>query len=172
MGNVFITSLSSIGWILITLFSSGCGLFYKNPPEHALWSKLGVDSYHFDSCGPEALRKVHKNFGKETDATMISVNIQQARKFDIYPLLGAIDEHIRGITNPCELKSYCRRNGFDVTTVKYEDLKHGDVAVVLLKGFDDLYEWHWMAWPDEKDKIPTYFDEHTKIIRTYLITEK
>ena len=49
----------------MTLFSSGCGLFYKNPPEHALWSKLGVDSYHFESCGPEALRRVHKNFGKD-----------------------------------------------------------------------------------------------------------
>ena len=170
MRNVFITSLSMVGWIFITLFSSGCGLFYKNPPEHKLWAKLGVDSYHFETCGPTALHKVHKNFGKEIDKVMISVELQQQRAVNIYPLLGLIDEHFRGITGVGEMKSYCRRNGFNVDTVDYEDLKEGDIAVVLLKGYDDLYEWHWMVWPDQKDKIPTYFDEHTKIIRTYLIT--
>ena len=161
-----------IGWAIISLFSSGCGLFYKNPPEHKLWAKLGVDAYHFESCGPSALHKVHKNFGKDIDVTMISVEMQQARKFNMYPLLGLIDEHFRGITSACDLKSYCRRNGFEVTTMKYEDLKNGDVAVVLLKGFDDLYEWHWMTWPDQQDRIPAYFDEHTRIIKTYLITKK
>ena len=29
--------------------------------------------------------------------------------------------------------------------VKYEDLKDGDVAILLLKGYDDIHEWHWAA---------------------------
>lgn len=155
----------------MSLCLSGCGLFYKSTPAELAWKKMGVDSFHFNSCGPKSLHKVHKNFGKEIDTTMISVDIQHARKIDLYQLLGLIDERFRGITNPCELKSYCRRNGFEVTTMKYEDLKEGDVAIVLIKGYDDLHEWHWMTWPDEKDEIPTYFDEHTKIIRKYLITK-
>jgi len=47
----------------------------------------------------------------------------------------------------------------------------GDFAIVLLKGYDDLHEWHWATWPNDSSKIPTFFKDYTKIITTYKITK-
>lgn len=165
MTNVLIVVLSTF------LFTS-CGMFHKPSPQEEVWKKLNVDSIHFKSCGPVALEKLHKHFGENVDNRMVSIYLQEKRKIKIFRLLGLIDTEFRQITCPPELLKYLRTHNFNYEKIKYCDLKDGDVAIILLKGYDDLYEWHWSIWPHDAESIPTFFKEHTQIIRTYKITKK
>ena len=158
--------------ILILLYFTGCGLFHKPSAKEEVWSKMGIDSLHFDSCGPTCLSQTHDHFGDDISKQMVSIHLQENRCFNIFRGLGMIHTEFRRITCPPELKAYLKRNGFDYEKIKYKDLKKGDFAIVLLKGYDDIHEWHWAAWPNDKECIPTFFKEHTQIIRTYKITKK
>ena len=119
-----------------------------------------------------ALEKLHKHFDENIDNRMVSIHLQEKRKIKIFRILGLIDTKFREITCPPELLKYLRTHNFIYEKVKYEDLKDGDVAILLLKGYDDIYEWHWAIWTYDQKSIPTFFKEHTKIIRTYKITKK
>ena len=155
----------------MSLCLSGCGLFHKPTAKEEVWSKLGIDSLHFQSCGPQSLSELHEHFGEELTMQMVSINLQEHRPVNVFKLLGLVETEFRRITCPPELRAYLKRNGFAYERVEYEDLQAGDFAIVLLKGYDDLHEWHWATWPNDSSKIPTFFDDHTKIITTYKITK-
>ena len=157
--------------ILMSLCLSGCGLFHKPTAKEEVWSKLGIDSLHFQSCGPQSLSELHEHFGEEVTWQLVSINLQENRAVHVFKLLGLIETEFRRITCPPELRAYLKRNGFEYERVEYEDLQEGDFAIVLLKGYDDLHEWHWATWPNDKEDIPTFFDDYTKIIKTYKITK-
>ena len=155
----------------MSLCLGGCGLFYKPTAKEEVWSKLGIDSLHFQSCGPQSLNELHDHFGEEITMQMVSINLQEHRPVNVFKLLGLVETEFRRITCPPELRAYLKRNGFVYERVEYEDLIDGDFAIVLLKGYDDLHEWHWATWPNDSDKIPTFFKDYTKIITTYKITK-
>ncbi len=155
----------------MSLCLSGCGLFHKPTTKEEVWSKLGIDSLHFQSCGPQSLSELHEHFGEEMTMQMVSINLQEHRPVNVFKLLGLVETEFRRITCPPELRSYLKRNGFAYERVEYEDLIDGDFAIVLLKGYDDLHEWHWATWPNDSSKIPTFFKDYTKIITTYKITK-
>jgi hypothetical protein len=155
----------------MSLCLCGFGLFHKPTAKEEVWSKLGIDSLHFQSCGPQSLSEMHEHFGEEVTLQMVSINLQENRAVNVFKLLGLIETEFRRITCPPELRAYLKRNGFEYERVEYEDLQDGDFAIVLLKGYDDLHEWHWATWPNDSDKIPTFFTDYTKIITTYKITK-
>ena len=71
-----------------------------------------------------------------------------------------------------ELKKYLRNKGFFIKKIKFKNLNKGDVAIVLLKGFSDIDDWHWMCWPKSSSlEIMDFFSEDTRVISTYLITK-
>jgi hypothetical protein len=156
----------------MSLCLSGCGLFHKPTAKEEVWSKLGIDSTHFKSCGPQALSEIHTHFGESVTSQMVSIHLQEHRGINIFKGLGLINTKFRQITCPPELRAYLKRNGFKYERIDYEDLQDGDFAIVLLKGYDDIHEWHWATWPSDAKNIPTFFEEHTRILRTYLITKK
>jgi len=153
----------------MSLCLSGCGLFHKPSPAEQTWRKVGIDSLHFQSCGPDSLSQLHKHFGQDVSMQVVSVHIQENRHIDVFRILGLVNTRFRQITCPPELRAYLKRNGFRYERIKYEELQEGDFAIVLLKGYDDLQEWHWAVWPNDADKIPTFFENYTKIISTYRI---
>ena len=112
---------------------------------------------------------MHKHFGEDVTMQMVSIHLQENRGINIFRGLGLIHTEFRRITCPPELRAYLKRNGFGYELVKYEDLQEGDFAIVLLKGYDDIHEWHWAAWPNDSNSIPVFFKEYTKIIKTYKI---
>lgn len=158
--------------ILIVLCFTGCGLFHKPSAKEEVWSKFGIDSLHFNSCGPTTLSEMHNHFNEDVTKQMVSIHLQENRSINIFKGLGLIHTEFRRITCPPELRAYLKRNGYEYTKIKYNDLKKGDFAIILLKGYDDIHEWHWASWPNDKESIPTFFEEHTKIIFVYKITKK
>jgi len=153
------------------LFLTSCGLHHKPSPTEKWWLKKGIDPLHFKSCGPVGLQKVYSHFIDENVTNiMISIEIQENRKIKIFKMLGTFDVDFRSITCPPELLSHLKRNNFKYESITYNELKEGDVAIVLLKGHDDFYDWHWAIYPDDRNEIPTFFKDYTKIIKTYKIT--
>ena len=102
---------------------SGCGLFHRPSAKEEVWSKMGIDSLHFDSCGPTCLSQMHKHFGDDISKQMVSIHLQENRCFNIFKGLGIIHTEFRRITCPPELRAYLKRNGFKYEKIKYEDLK-------------------------------------------------
>jgi hypothetical protein len=157
--------------ILMSLCLSGCGLLHRPTTQEEVWSKLGIDSLHFKSCGPDSLSQLHQHFGEDVNMQLVSIQLQKTRGINIFKGLGYIHTEFRHITCPPELRAYLKRNGFVYERIKYEELKQGDFAIVLLKGYDDIYEWHWATWPNDWADIPTFFGNYTKIVNTYKITK-
>ena len=129
--------------ILILLCFTGCGLLHKPSAKEEVWETFGIDSLHFDSCGATCLSQMHYHFGDDISRQMVSIHLQENRCFNIFRGLGILHTEFRRITCPPELREYLKRNGFEYKKVKYKDLKKGDFAIVLLKGYDDIHEWHW-----------------------------
>lgn len=154
------------------LLLSGCGILHKPSHKEQVWSKLGVDSTHFKTCGPMALQNLHYHYGEEISNQTISISLQENRFINIFKGLGLINVKFRQITCPPELRGYLTRNGFEYEKITYNDLEEGDFAILLLKGYDDLHDWHWASYPTDKKNILTFFGEYTKIITVYRITKK
>ena len=103
----------------MSLCLSGCGLFHKPTTKEEVWSKLGIDSLHFQSCGPQSLSELHEHFGEEMTMQMVSINLQEHRPVNVFKLLGLVETEFRRITCPPELRSYLKRNGFAYERVEY-----------------------------------------------------
>ena len=158
--------------ILVICLLTGCGILHKASPTEEVWKKLNIDSIHFKSCGPVALQQLHKHYGDEVDNRMVSIHLQEHRKIKIFRILGLVNTKFRQITCPPELRAYLKRNNFEYEKIKYTDLQDGDFAIVLLKGYDDIHEWHLATWPNDAKSIPNFFKDYTKIVTTYKITKK
>jgi len=153
----------------MSLCLSGCGLFHKPSAKEEVWSEFGIDSLHFQSCGPQSLSQMHMHFGEDVTMQMVSIQLQENRGINVFKGLGLIHTEFRRITCPPELRAYLKRNGFGYELIKYEELQKGDFAIILLKGYDDIHEWHWATWPNDSKSIPTFFKNYTKIIKVYKI---
>ena len=88
---------------------------------------------------------MHNHFNEDVTKQMVSIHLQENRSINIFKGLGLIHTEFRRITCPPELRAYLKRNGYEYTKIKYSDLKKGDFAIILLKGYDDIHEWHWAS---------------------------
>ena len=149
--------------ILLSLCLSGCGLFHKQSAKEEVWAKFGVDSLHFESCGPKSLSEMHQHFDQDVTMHTVSIQLQKNRVINIFKGLGLLHPEFRRITCPPELRAYLIRNNFGYEKIKYEDLQDDDFAIVLIKGYDDIHEWHWATWPNDVKTIPTFFKKYTKL---------
>ena len=89
-------------------------------------------------------------------------------------ILSIINHKFCQITCPTELLSYCRKYNFEITKKKTLDqLDKDDVAIILIKGPDDLWGWHWITYPKySKSYISDFFEGPTKIKAVYILNEK
>ena len=67
----------------MSLFLSGCGLFHKPSAKEEVWSKFGIDSLHFKSCGPQSLSEMHQHFNEDVTMQMVSIHLQENRAINI-----------------------------------------------------------------------------------------
>ena len=109
-------------------------------------------------------------FGENITTQSVSINIQEKRCINIFKGLGLIHTNLEELF--VHELAYLKRNNYKYENIKYDDLKEGDFAIVLLKGYDDIHEWHWASWPNDKKSIPKFFKDYTKIISVYKITKK
>jgi len=156
----------------LSLFS-GCGMsFYLNEEErHQKVRKAGYELCHLRSCGPEAISHAYKEMGRTVNRFKIGKEIQDAAFFDYRAALSIFDHDFCSITCPAELKRYLKKNGFQVKTVyKIEDVQEDDVAIVLIKGFNDIRDWHYMTYPTyTKKQILNFFKKDTIFKRAYIL---
>ena len=80
--------MKCVSIILISLCLSGCGLFHKQSAKEEVWSKLGIDSLHFKSCGPQSLSEMHQHFNEDVTMQMVSIHLQENRAINIFRGLG------------------------------------------------------------------------------------
>ena len=158
---------------LLLLATNGCGLLYylSESPEHKAMRMAGYELCHLESCGPEALSHAFKHLGVNETPTEIGKDIQDNDKSHYRSILGLASHRFHEITCPPELKKYCKGRGFKVTVVKgFDQLKKGDVAIVLIRGKHDLRDWHWICYPEySKSTISEFFGDDTIIKAAYVL---
>ncbi len=172
MYNLFVSTL-----LLITIapLFCGCGAIYylSEPEDHKKMREKGYELCHLQSCGPEAISDAYKCFGKEKSAFDIGKEIQDRAKVDYRGILSAAHHDFTKITCPPELLSYLEYKGFKIKAVnKFKDLGPSDVAIVLLRGRNDLKDWHYMTYPTHsKQEINNFFEDKTIIKKIYILKQ-
>ena len=69
---------------------------------------------------------------------------------------------------PSEVRAYFKSNGFYIKKIKnFQDLKEGDVALVLIKEKNSII-YHWMCYPIDYN-ITGYFGDRTIVKDIYII---
>jgi len=157
--------------LLILIFICGCGAFKKGTfaRDHS-----GAFTGHYISCGPRAIEHAlkefsHLNVSKYSDIE-ISREIQKSGNI-LRVVMSVFNEEAMEITWPHELTNFLTSKGFNVEEIQFDDLKAGDIAIVLIK--EDFDTYHWITYPtSSKQKIKNYFPKKTKIIKTLLIKKK
>ncbi|MBD36271.1 MAG: hypothetical protein CL512_05830 [Actinobacteria bacterium] len=164
-----LTILLAMGLSLL----SGCGasFYLKEGENHKKVRKSGYELCHLRSCGPEAISHAYREMGKKVHPFKIGKEIQDAAIFDYRKTLSWIHHDFVKITCPIELKKYLRKKGFKVTTVHdFDQVAEGDVAIVLIKGRDDIRDWHYMTYPTHtKKQILNFFKEDTAFKSAYIL---
>lgn len=163
--------------IIITLatilISSGCGILnYKTESQsHKRLRLMGYDKCHTLSCGPKAISYVFKRFGINKSPRRISFEMQDKCAFNYRKFFSVISHDFSSVTCPMELTSFCKSYGFSIQkTKKIDNLTSKDTAIFLIKGWDDIKDWHWMAYPENsKSEIMNFFGEHTKLKNIYIL---
>jgi hypothetical protein len=161
-------------FLLVTLpFFSSCGLLFylKEPPSHKEMRRQGYELCHIDSCGPEALVHVFASLGISKTRTQIGQEIQDRDRVHYRTILGVFSHKFNRITCPPELLNYCRSQGLRVEKIPYKSLLEKDTAIILLRGRNEIDDWHWIEWPQKKETIENFFGEDTEIICAYLLTK-
>ena len=130
----------------------------------------GYELCHINSCGPEALVHVFKSLGITKTRSQIGEEIQDRDKIHYRCILGLINHEFNRITCPPELLNYCRSQGLTVEKVPYDSLSTQDVAIILMRGRNDITDWHWIEWPNKRDVVETFFGEDTKILCVYRLS--
>jgi len=155
-------------------FLSGCGLlFYLTEPHaHKEVRQAGYELCHIESCGPEALAQVFKKLGIPKDRSQIGREIQDQDHIHYREVLSLVHHDFSRITCPPELLNYCRSQGLTVEKAPYKSLSDKDIAIILMRGRNDITDWHWIEWPNKKDAIETFFGEDTKILCAYRLSFK
>ena len=157
------------------LITNGCGSLYylKESPEHKAMREAGYELCHLQSCGPQSLSDAFKYFGIHKEPFTIGKEIQDLDRTHYRRIMSLAHHDFTKITCPPELKKYCRHCGFTITAVNdVNDLKDGDVAIVLLRGKEDLRDWHYICYPTNSiSHILNYFGDDTTFIKAYVLTK-
>ena len=166
----------TVGFLLfILIITNGCGCFYylNESPEHRHMRKQGYELCHLQSCGPQALSDIFKEFDIDKHPYKIGKEIQDADRIHYREILSTVHHDFSRITCPPELLKYIRSQGFKIRTItNVNDLHPGDVAIVLLRGKSDIRDWHYIAYPTyKKDRILSYFGSDTVFKKAYILTK-
>ena len=155
--------------------SAGCGPFYylNEPSEHKAMRGEGYELCHLQSCGPQSLSDAFKLLGIDKEPFTIGKEIQDLDRTHYRAIMSLAHHDFTKITCPPELKKYCYHSGFTVTTITdINELKTGDVSIVLIRSTDDFQDWHYMCYPKYSiSEILTYFGDNTKFIKAYILTK-
>lgn len=148
--------------INIMSFSSGCGVL------HSLVGKTtAYNLQHKNSCAPRAIQKAHWEVGEDVTRLKISQQIKSGNNL-VRPIASIFVPQGRNITMPSEIRAYFKSNGFYIKKIKnFQDLKEGDVALILLKEKNTIY-YHWVCYPVDYN-ITGYFGDRTIVKDIYII---
>lgn len=167
--------LSTLLLITVIPLFCGCGAVYylSEPDDHKKMRKQGYELCHLQSCGPEAISDAYRCFGEKREPFEVGKEIQDLCRFDYRAVLAAVHHDFTKITCPPELLSYLKHKGFKIKIVyNLSDLGVNDVAIVLLRGENDLRDWHYMTYPTySKREIENFFDETTIIKKIYILKQ-
>ena len=153
--------------LLLLILFCGCGALKQGTfvTDHS-----GAFKGHYISCGPKAIGNALKEFSHLNltySDIEISREIQKSGNI-IRVLKSNFDGEAMEITWPHELDNFLTSKGFAVEEIEFNDLKAGDVAIVLIK--KDFHTYHWITYPSSsKETIKNFFYPTNKIIKTLLI---
>ena len=152
-----------IALITLSVIGVGCGpIYYLNEdPLHKEARRQGYELCHLKSCGPQALSDAFRCFKVYKRPFTIGKELQDDSRLHYRSALSLINHKFCQITCPIELLSFCKKHNFEITKKKnLNELNEDDVAIILIKGYDDLFDWHWMTYPTHtKSQIKNYFKE-------------
>jgi hypothetical protein len=162
--------------ITLSVMCGSCGAFYylSEPIAHKHVRKSGYELCHLQSCGPQALSDAFAYFGINKSPFELGKEIQDDDHSHYRTILSVASHKFSSITCPQELFKFCKKYNFKITKKKnLNELSKTDVAIVLVKGRDDLQDWHWIVYPRyDKSNILSYFNKQTKIKGIYILNEK
>ena len=153
--------------LLLLILFCGCGALKSGT---FVTDDSGAFKRHYISCGPNAIENALKEFS-HLNVTYsdieISREIQKSGNL-MRVIMSIFNQEAMEITWPHELVNFLTSKGFTVEETKFEDLKAGDIAIVLIK--KDFYTYHWVTYPSKsKDTIKNFFSTSTTIVKTLLI---
>ena len=153
--------------LLALILFCGCGAIKKGT---FATDDSGAFKRHYISCGPNAIENALKEFS-HLNLTYSDIEISreiQKSGHIIRVLMSIFDGEAMEITWPHELVNFLTSKGFAVEEIEFNDLKAGDVAIVLIK--KDFHTYHWITYPSSsKETIKNFFYPTNKIIKTLLI---
>lgn len=160
--------------VMLCFTGGGCGpIFYLSETQaHKDARKDGYELCHLRSCGPQALSDAFRFLGISKKPLEIGKEIQDDDRSHYRSILSAIDHRFASITCPPELLKFCKKYKIKIKkTDSLDGLTQADVAIALIKGPDDLEDWHWMAYPTfGKLDILSFFDHNTKLKAVYVLS--
>ena len=169
-------SLRLAAIITLSVIGAGCGpIYYLSEPYIHKEARLnGYELCHLQSCGPKALSEAFRYFGIKRTPLQMGRELQDDDHYHYRSILSLVSHKFNQITCPTELLQMCKKYNFKITKKKtLNELNEDDVAIVLVKGRDDLWEWHWITYPKHsKTEINKYFEEETRIKSIYILNEK
>ena len=159
--------------ITLSVFGGGCGpIFYlSEPKKHKEVRELGYELCHLQSCGPQSLSHAFKRLGIDKTPFEIGKEIQNDDRAHYRAILSLIDHRFCRITCPQELIKFCKKYNITIKKTKtLDNLTLKDTAIVLIKGHNDLWDWHWITYPTfNKLDILQYFGYNTKLKMVYIL---
>ena len=166
--------------LLCSLILSGCGLAKRISSP---FTEFTIET-HRNFCGPEAIQKVLRSYGKETDTGIISANIikhQSIEAFLIREFGGMFLSDITGVTLPSEIHGYFIRAGFNVSVVTGDDrhlraiLKEYEArkyyGIILTQHKIETYYMHYEAFTSDRKRSSLYGDD-TRFLCIFLISKE
>jgi len=153
--------------LLILIFICGCGAFKQGT---FVTDESGAFKGHYVSCGPKAIGNALKEFS-HLNVTYsdieISREIQKSGNLTRM-IMSVFNQEAMEITWPHELVNFLASKGFTVEEVEFNNLKAGDIAIILIK--KDFHTYHWITYPtNSKQTIKNFFHPTNKIVKTLLI---
>ena len=160
--------------VTLSVFGGGCGPFFylSETDQHRAVRKAGYELCHLQSCGPLALSIAFNNLGIKKTPFEIGKEIQDDDRSHYRAILAIIDHKFCRITCPQELIKFCKKYNIKIKKTKsLDNLTKEDTAIALIKGPNDIRDWHWMAYPkSNKLDILTFFGYNTKLKSVYILT--
>jgi hypothetical protein len=156
--------------LLILIFICGCGAFKQGTFDT---DNSGAFKRHYISCGPKAIGNALEEFSHLNltySDIEISREIQKSGNITRM-IMSVFNQEAMEITWPHELVNFLTSKGFIVEEVEFDDLKSGDIAIVLIK--KDFHTYHWITYPtSSKETIKNFFYPKNKIVKTLLIKKR